>query len=182
MKKVWLFIPLFILIGLLLVFSKGVMKEPKSLPSVLIGQAMPPFTLTQLDNANIVRTEKDFSGQVALVNVWATWCIGCEHEHPVLIDIAALDQVPIYGINYRDDQTAALLWLEKFGDPYVFTAFDPQAKMAIDWGVYGAPETFVIDAQGIIRYRHVGPITFSVWREVLLPLVLNLQREVYDAN
>ncbi len=168
--------PLAVFLLLLLLFWRGLSLDSSTLPSPLVGQPMPAFSLEMLHDASVLKTEQDFKGQVALINVWATWCFACHHEHPMLMDLAYLNRVPIYGLNYRDDREAALSWLEALGDPYQFTVFDPDATVSIDWGVYGAPETFVIDQKGIIHYRHVGVITINDWETVFLPLIEQLEQ------
>ncbi len=116
-------------------------------------------------------TRADIAGQVALVNVWATWCVSCRIEHPYL-DTLAQAGIPIYGINYKDEDAAALRWLQELGNPYVATIADREGSLGLDMGVYGAPETYLLDAGGVIRYRHVGVVDEQVWREVLQPLYL----------
>ena len=110
-------------------------------------------------------------GQASLLNVWATWCAGCRQEHGFLMQLASTGTIPIYGLNYRDERNSAIGWLQQLGDPYVANAFDEDGLVSIDWGVYGAPETFLIDAEGIVRYKHIGPLTPEVWRNKMQPRI-----------
>jgi cytochrome c biogenesis protein CcmG/thiol:disulfide interchange protein DsbE len=161
-----------VLVGFLAV---GLYLDPSRVPSPLIGKPAPAFTLPLLRNSARILSNQDLTGEVSLVNVWASWCGGCYQEHPVLIALAQSGQVPIYGLNYKDQRAKATEWLEQYGDPYAAVAFDGKGRVAIDWGVYGAPETFVIDKRGIIRYKHIGPLTAQVLRDTILPLVKRLQ-------
>ncbi|RMD71764.1 MAG: DsbE family thiol:disulfide interchange protein, partial [Gammaproteobacteria bacterium] len=121
--------------------------------------------------------KEDLFGQVSLVNVWASWCVSCRAEHPLLVALSKTGRVAIYGIDYKDKREDALRWLELYGDPYVASAFDEDGRVAIEWGVYGTPETFVVDKGGIIRYKHVGPLTEAVIKEEILPLIEELEKE-----
>ena len=164
------------LFGVLVVFlSVGLNRDPSTVPSPLIGKPAPAFTLPQLKDPAQTFTNHDLTGDVSLVNVWATWCAACYDEHPVLVELARSGQVPIYGLNLKDQRPAARRWLRELGDPYAAIAFDEDGRVAIDWGVYGAPETFVVDKQGIIRYKHIGPLTADVLTQTILPLVRRLR-------
>ena len=136
---------------------------------------MPAFSLPVLKDPEKILNADDLHGDVALLNVWASWCISCRYEHPILIDIARHKQVSIYGLNYKDTREEALRWLEDYGNPYVINAFDQKGKVGIDFGVYGVPETYVLDRDGVIRYKHIGPITQDVMDETILPLVKQLR-------
>jgi len=165
-----LFLPL-ILFGVLALFlMRGLELDPRALPSALIDRPMPAFELPLL-GAEDTMTQADLVGRPALVNVWATWCVSCRVEHPYL-DTLAEAGIPIYGINYKDEDAAALRWLQDLGNPYVATIADREGSLGLDMGVYGAPETYLLDAGGVIRYRHVGVVDEQVWREVLQPLYL----------
>jgi cytochrome c biogenesis protein CcmG/thiol:disulfide interchange protein DsbE len=154
----------------------GLKLDPSLVPSPLIDKPAPAFTLPQLKDPGLSFSHRDLQGEVSLVNVWATWCGACYQEHPVLVDLAGSKQVPIYGLNLKDQRAAAIKWLETYGNPYTAIAFDKQGRVAIDWGVYGAPETFVVDAKGVIRYKHIGPLTAEVLQKTILPLVSRLRK------
>lgn len=146
-------------IALAAVLFWGLFRDPREVPSPLIGKAAPAFAIPQLANASATFSPEQMKGKVWILNVWASWCPPCKEEHPVLVDLAKKNIVPIVGLNYKDKREPALDVLRSTGDPYAIVAFDEQGKTALDWGVYGAPETFLIDAQGIIRAKHVGPVT-----------------------
>jgi cytochrome c biogenesis protein CcmG/thiol:disulfide interchange protein DsbE len=169
--------PLVIFGALLALLAVGLNRDPRLVPSPLVGKPAPTFQLSELRNDARTLTQEDLKGQVSLLNVWATWCVSCRAEHAVLMDIARRGDVPIYGLNYKDERRAALRWLDRLGDPYVANAYDPDGRLGIDLGVYGTPETFVLDEAGTIAYKHVGPITPSVWQETLSPLIQQLQQE-----
>ncbi len=161
-----------IVFGLLVVFlSVGLMLDPSRVSSPLIGAPMPAFSGERLSQPGAVISEKDFGDRPMLVNVWATWCQGCLAEHGILMDIATRHNIPVYGLNYRDERSLALEWLARHGNPYRLVVYDPDAKIGLEWGVYGAPETFVIDAQGIIRYKHVGILGEEAFERKILPLI-----------
>lgn len=141
------------------------------MPSPLIGKPVPSFSLTRLQQPDQNVSDADLRGQVSLLNVWATWCVGCRQEHETLNRIAGLGDVPIFGLNWKDDAAQASAWLEELGNPYVATAVDADGKVAIDWGVYGAPETFLVDANGIIIYRHISPLTMEIWQSEFVPRI-----------
>lgn len=164
----------FILVGFLF---RGLYKDPSEVPSPLIGKPTPQFTLPRLADDQMSISEKEFLGKVSLLNVWATWCYACHEEHPVLNDLADRNIAAIYGLNYKDDSTAAKQFLKNYGNPYTANAFDESGRVGIEWGVYGAPETFLIDKKGIIRYKHIGPLTFEDVENKILPLIHQLQNE-----
>jgi len=172
-----LFIPLLIFAVVALVFltlEKRIGSgeyDPSNLPSAMLGQSVPAFNLSRLMDAEQVVDAEDIVGQAALLNVWATWCIACRVEHAYLNELAS-QGVPIFGLNYKDERAAAVQWLQRLGNPYRLNIFDFKGSLGLDLGVYGAPETYVIDAQGIIRYRHVGILDAKVWREKIEPLGL----------
>ncbi|MCP5160385.1 MAG: DsbE family thiol:disulfide interchange protein [Hahellaceae bacterium] len=176
MKRLLLIVPLVLVVLLLVVLGSGLGNDPTHLESARIGKAFPAFKLTALEDGNREITESDLKGDVFLVNVWATWCPSCKAEHPYLLDIAREQAVTLIGMNYKDDSTAAMGWLKRLGNPYRFTISDPQGTLGFDLGVYGAPETYVVDANGVVRYRHVGAVDTRVWNETLKPLIIELKR------
>jgi cytochrome c biogenesis protein CcmG/thiol:disulfide interchange protein DsbE len=168
-------LPLGLFLVLVVFLGIGLTLNPREVPSPFIGKPAPDFTLPQLDNPGQSLRPADFRGQVALVNVWASWCVSCRQEHAVLLELARRNLVPIYGLDYKDEREAALLWLRQLGNPYTASAFDQDGRAGIDWGVYGVPETFVLDREGIVRYKHTGPITREDLERTLLPLIRSLQ-------
>jgi cytochrome c biogenesis protein CcmG/thiol:disulfide interchange protein DsbE len=154
---------------------RGLSLDPKLVPSPLVGKPVPAFSLTRLDDPAATISDADFKGKVSLLNVWATWCVSCRQEHEVLVQLARTGQVDIYGLNYKDNREDAKRWLVRLGNPYVANAFDSDGRVGIDWGVYGAPETFIIDREGIIRHKHIGPLTNEILQEEILPLVAQLK-------
>ena len=171
--RVKLFIPLFLFVALALFLFRGLQLDPTELPSALIDRPLPAFELPALGMDRLLKRE-DVVGEVALFNVWATWCVSCRVEHPYLHKLAE-QGVPIYGVNYKDDDADAMKWLAELGDPYRLNIVDAQGSLGLDLGVYGAPETYLVDAQGVIRYRHVGVVDDRVWRELLEPLYTGLK-------
>ena len=167
MKRLILLVPLALFLGMAAFLYKGLFLDPQELPSALIDKPLPAFSLQDLKSDQRLITEKDLKGP-ALVNVWATWCPTCKAEHQMLNSLAKAGVV-IYGINYKDDAEAARKWLQDYLDPYQVNVSDPQGSLGINLGVYGAPETFLIDAQGIIRHKYVGAIDERVWRQELAP-------------
>jgi cytochrome c biogenesis protein CcmG/thiol:disulfide interchange protein DsbE len=170
-------IPLVLFIVLAVFLAIGLTRDPHELKSVLINKPAPPFRVQQLKAADKTISNEDMRGKVWLLNVWASWCVACRDEHPWLIEYAKTGVVPIYGLNYKDRREDALAWLEDFGDPYTASAVDLDGRVGIDYGVYGAPETYVIDQGGMIRYKHVGPMMPDVWKEKILPVVQELNRQ-----
>jgi cytochrome c biogenesis protein CcmG/thiol:disulfide interchange protein DsbE len=168
-----LFIPLGLFLVLTVLLLRGLQLDPQALPSALIDQPFPEFSLPMLGREQVANRQQ-VTGEVALVNVWATWCVSCRVEHPYLTQLA-LEGIPIYGINLKDVDARALAWLVELGDPYRFSIVDAEGSLGLDLGVYGAPETYVIDRQGIIRYRHVGVVNERVWVQVLEPIVRELK-------
>ena len=168
-------VPLAIFALLVAFLYRGLSLDPKLVPSPLVGKPVPAFTLTRLDNPAVTISDADFKGKVTLLNVWATWCVSCRQEHETLVQLAKTGQVDIYGLNYKDNREEARRWLTRFGNPYVANAFDSDGRVGIDWGVYGAPETFIIDREGIIRHKHIGPLTTEIINDEILPLVAKLK-------
>jgi len=157
-----------VLLGLLAI---GLGKDPRRVPSPFIGKPAPVFDLPQLHAPEQRLTMEMLRGHPLLLNVWASWCVECRHEHALLMQLATERQVAIYGLNYKDPRADALRWLEEWGNPYVLTGADQDGRVGIDYGVYGVPETFVIDATGVIRYKHIGALTEQAVREKILPLL-----------
>ena len=170
-------IPLGLFLVLVVFLAIGLTRDPREVPSPLINKAAPTFRLPQLKAPDKTFSAEDMRGKVWVLNVWASWCVSCRDEHPLLFEYARSSGVPIYGLNWRDKPEDALAWLGELGDPYVLSAADLDGRVAIDYGVYGAPETYLIDQQGIIRYKHIGPITPDAWRDKFMPLVQQLNRE-----
>jgi cytochrome c biogenesis protein CcmG/thiol:disulfide interchange protein DsbE len=168
-------IPLGIFIILVIFLARGLTLNPHEVPSPLIGKPAPDFLLPHVQDANQQFGRKDLLGKVTLLNVWASWCVACRQEHPLLVQLARSGQVDIYGLNYKDTREDAMRWLNQLGNPYKVSAFDQEGKVGIDYGVYGVPETYVIDKQGIIRYKLIGPVTPENLNKDILPLVKELQ-------
>ncbi len=154
----------FLVIGL----TRG---DPRALPSPYIGKPAPQFELPKLKDLSATVGSEDFRGEVALVNVWATWCVQCRAEHQFLMDLAAKASIPIYGINWRDTRPEALRWLQQLGDPYIASGFDVDGVVGIDWGVYGAPESFLVNADGVVLYKQLGPLNWQIWERDFVPLI-----------
>jgi cytochrome c biogenesis protein CcmG/thiol:disulfide interchange protein DsbE len=171
-----LFIPLAVfavLVGFLFV---GLFLNPREVPSPLIGKPAPAFSLNQLHKPDRTLATADMKGQVWLLNVWASWCVSCREEHPLLVELAKAKLVPIVGLNYKDEPAAGIKWLSQFGDPYDLSIVDRDGSVGIDFGVYGVPETFVIDKQGTIRFKQIGPVTVEALEKKIIPLVRELQK------
>lgn len=165
-------LPLVAVIGLILFLVIGLKRgDPRALPSPYIGKPAPEFELPTLKDPEQTIGSKDLDGQLALVNVWATWCVGCRAEHPFLLELEANDTIPIYGINWRDTRPEALRWIQQLGDPYIASGFDGNGRVGIDWGVYGAPETFLVSAEGVVLHKHLGPLDRASWESDFLPLI-----------
>ena len=154
----------------------GLTLNPRELPSPLVGKMAPEFSLPQLHDQEKVISSNDLKGQVWLLNFWASWCGGCKDEHPVLIRLAQSGAVPIYGMDYKDERREALAWLKEWGNPYSIVAVDQLGRVGINFGVYGVPETYVIDKAGVIRYKQIGPLTADALKQTILPLVRELQQ------
>lgn len=173
-------VPLIIFIIIAVFLQRGLYRDPHRIPSPLIGKPVPEFRAATLKNPNEQITNKILKGQVSLLNVFATWCISCRAEHPILIDIRHSHQVVIYGLNYKDNRQAALKWLQQYGNPYNKIIYDPAGQIGINFGVYGTPETFIIDKKGIIRYKYIGPIAPTEWHDELLPEISRLENNDDD--
>ena len=163
--------------GVLIVFLViGLSLKPKEIPSPLIGKMAPTFSLPVLNQENQIFTPSEMLGKVWLLNVWASWCVSCRAEHPLLNELAKMKLVPILGLNYKDQDPAALKWLTELGNPYDLSIVDAQGLVGIDYGVYGVPETFVIDQTGKVAFKHIGPITPDSMQKTLLPLIAKLNQ------
>jgi cytochrome c biogenesis protein CcmG/thiol:disulfide interchange protein DsbE len=168
-------IPLALFLVLAGFFAVGLTRDPRVVPSPLIDKPAPAFKLEQLHEAQAVFTPEAMKGKVWMLNVWASWCVSCRVEHPLLVDMSRRKVVPIVGLNYKDRRADGIQWLAKFGNPYTLSAFDVEGRVGIDYGVYGVPETFVIDKAGVIRYKQIGPITPEALEKTLLPLIRKLE-------
>ncbi|USJ28664.1 DsbE family thiol:disulfide interchange protein [Ensifer adhaerens] len=176
-RRLLLALPAVCFAGLAAVFAWGISRDPSELPSALIGKAVPTFYLPPVEGRSLGLASKDLYGDVSLVNVFASWCVACRAEHPLFMRLARDKTVPIHGLNYKDRPQDAAQWLNTLGDPYTRTGTDRDGRVAIDWGVYGVPETFVVGADGRIAHKHVGPVTEEALRETILPLVERLRRQ-----
>jgi cytochrome c biogenesis protein CcmG/thiol:disulfide interchange protein DsbE len=169
-------LPLGVFILLLVFLGVGLNLNPHEVPSPLIGKPAPAFILPALDNPAATFAQKDMLGKVWLLNVWASWCVACREEHPLLVEFSRTGAVPIVGLDYKDARVDGMRWLQDMGNPYQTVAFDAEGRVGIDYGVYGVPETYVIDRQGVIRYKQIGPITPEILRDKVMPLVKELQK------
>lgn len=165
----------FLLIGGLLFAGLG--RDPDIVPSPLIGKPAPAFTLPTLEDPQARVSREDLLGRPFLLNVWASWCYACRLEHDVITRLAESGRVPVYGLNYKDRRQDAQRWLDQFGNPYAFSLYDIEGRVAMDYGVYGAPETYIVDAEGSIRYKHIGPLTEDIVRQRILPLIAQLEAD-----
>jgi len=161
---------------LVLLLAIGLSLDPREVPSPLINKPAPAFELPQLDQPAEKLSPEALRGKVWLLNVWASWCVSCRDEHPLLVQLSRTKAVPIYGLNYKDSRDDALAWLKQFGNPYVASAVDADGRIGIDYGVYGVPETYVIDRNGVIRYKQIGPVTRETIEQKILPLVKKLEQ------
>jgi cytochrome c biogenesis protein CcmG/thiol:disulfide interchange protein DsbE len=170
-------IPLVIFIVMGIFLAIGLKLNPTEIPSPFIGKPAPAFSAMRLDSPEQKLSPADLQGKVWLFNVWASWCTSCRAEHPVLNQLAKQQAAPIIGLNYKDAREDALNWLNQLGNPYNMSIVDPEGRIGIDYGVYGVPETFVIDKKGVIRHKHTGPVTSETVQQTLLPLIAKLQAE-----
>lgn len=174
MKILKFLVPLGIFLALVVFLAVGLKLDPKEVPSPLIDKPAPGFKLTRLDQPETFIAREDLLGKVWMLSVWASWCVACQAEHPLLVELSTKKLVPIYGLNYKDDRMDGLRWLARYGDPYDASLFDQDGKVGIDFGVYGVPETFVVDKQGVVRFKQIGPLTPEVIRDQIEPLVRKL--------
>lgn len=162
--------PLAIFVVIAGFFFVGLFIDPSHVPSALVGKPVPTFSLPSVTDPQNVVSNEALAGRVSLVNVWGTWCVECRHEHDFLLELARAG-VPIYGLNVKDNRVAAIQWLGQLGNPYVSSGFDPEGIAAIDWGVTGAPETFLVSSDGAILHKHISPLTRRIWERDFLPLL-----------
>ena len=174
MKTLRFLVPLAIFLGLAVMFAVGLQRDPREVPSPLIGKPAPEFAVASLMDEGRTLRSADLRGQTWMLNVWASWCGACREEHPVLVEYAREKRLPIYGLNYKDTRAAGRQWLAERGDPYVASLFDENGRVGMDFGVYGVPETFIIDRAGAVRFKHVGPLTRDIIRERIEPLLRSL--------
>jgi len=171
------FIPLLIFLGLVALLAFGLKTDPHKVPSPLVGKPAPRFSLPALQDPTRTVSNADLAGRLSLVNVWASWCVSCRAEHKELMRVSREEgDLQLLGLNWKDDAVAATRMLRVYGDPYLVSAFDPDNQVGIHWGVYGAPETFVVDFEGIIRYKHIGPIDRAVWEQDLRPRIREIRK------
>lgn len=177
MNRALLFVPLFLFVALVGYFAVGLSRNPNEIRSVLIDKPLPAIDLPVPDRTDVRFQTANLSGKVSLLNVFASWCIACRAEHPVLLKLSAEKAVPVYGLAWKDKPEELRAWLEELGNPYQLIGDDARGRTAIDLGVTGAPETFVIDRQGRIRYKHIGPIDDHVWEKTLKPMIAAIEAE-----
>lgn len=175
MNRLALFAPLLLFAALGVLLYSGIGKDPTIVPSPLIDKPAPAFALPDLKQPEASVSTASLEGEAYLLNVWASWCFACRIEHPVVTDLATNGPVPVYGLNWKDERSDALRWLAQFGDPYVASAHDLSGRVGIDFGVYGAPETFLVDAEGRIRLKHIGPLTPDVVEQEILPAIARIK-------
>jgi cytochrome c biogenesis protein CcmG, thiol:disulfide interchange protein DsbE len=168
-------IPFALFLALVAIFAAGLKLDPKWVPSSLIDKPTPAFALPKLNDSQASFTHEEFAGKVSLLNVWASWCVSCRGEHALLMELAQTGRVPVYGLNYKDGAEDAKRWLAYYGDPYRASAHDAQGRVGLEFGVYGVPETFLIDREGRIRFKHIGPLDKRILDEKILPLIVELQ-------
>jgi cytochrome c biogenesis protein CcmG/thiol:disulfide interchange protein DsbE len=170
-------IPVAIFAALAVLLGWALTHNPREIPSALIGKAVPQFNLPPVQGRTLGLSNADLIGEVSLVNVFASWCVACREEHPLFMRLKAGDMVPIHGLNYRDQPDHAARWLDSLGDPYTRTGADRDGRVAIDWGVYGVPETFVVTKDGRIAHKHIGPLTPKDIEATILPLIRRLRQQ-----
>lgn len=175
-RRLIFLLPVLVFAAVAAALGIGVTIDSQIIPSVLIGKPAPRFDLPPVKGRELGLSSEDLKGKVSLVNVFASWCVACRVEHPLFMEVSRKGLVPIHGLNYKDQPQDAARWLDKLGDPYTRTGADRDGRVGIDWGVYGVPETFVVDREGRIAYKHIGPVTPEAWRETILPLIEKLRR------
>jgi cytochrome c biogenesis protein CcmG/thiol:disulfide interchange protein DsbE len=169
-------IPLVLFVGLVVFLAIGLNRDPHEVPSPLINKAAPAFEVSQLAEPNKTFSPESMKGQVWVLNVWASWCVACREEHPVLVELAKSQTAPVIGLDYKDKREDALAMLAKQGNPYVLSAFDGNGRVGIDYGVYGVPETYIIDKAGVIRFKHIGPLTMNLLNQKIYPKLSELKK------
>lgn len=177
MKRLGFYIPVLIFLSILGYMAVGLTLDPQKLPSTLIDKPVPEFDLPPIEGFDKGFSSKDLLGQVTIINIWGSWCVSCVYEHPVLMEIARKKLVPIYGLDWKDQPGDGARWLQEKGNPYTLIGDDADGRIAIEFGVTGAPETFVVDKGGRIRYKFIGPITVEDWENTLYPLVKELRSQ-----
>lgn len=177
MAKLRFILPALVIVVLIGLFSYGLTRDPSVIPSALIDKPAPEFAVPRLHQPDQLFTQNDLKGQVSVFNVWASWCVACRAEHPLVEELAARTQARVYGLNYKDERASALGWLARYGDPFAKSAYDLQGDVGFDWGVAAVPETFIVDRKGIVRFKQVGPIDRNKLEEVILPLITQLMDE-----
>lgn len=177
LKRLRLYIPIALFVGVLVMFGFGLQRDPSRIPPTLIDDPVPEFALEPVQGRDLGFSTADLRGQVSMVNIFGSWCVACIYEHPVLLDIKESGGPPIYGLAWKDEPGATAQWLDRLGDPYTAVGDDASGRVAIDFGVTGAPETYVVDKQGRVRYKHVGVIYPQDWRDTIEPLIAELERE-----
>ena len=169
-------IPMALFVVLVGFLAVGLRLDPREVPSPLVGKPAPQFELPQLASPDQKFSPLEMKGKVWLLNVWASWCVSCRQEHPVLLDLARRGTLPIIGLDYKDERAAGIGWLHEHGDPYLMSAWDRDGRVGIDYGVYGVPESYLIDKAGVIRYKHIDPVTREALDRRILPLAMELQK------
>ena len=169
-------IPLVLFVRLVVFLAIGLNRDPHEVPSPLINKAAPAFEVSQLAEPNKTFSPESMKGQVWVLNVWASWCVACREEHHVLVELAKSQMAPVIGLVYKDKREDALAMLAKQGNPYVLSAFDGNGRVGIDYGVYGVPETYIIDKAGVIRFKHIGPLTMNLLNQKIYPKLSELKR------
>jgi cytochrome c biogenesis protein CcmG/thiol:disulfide interchange protein DsbE len=175
-RRVLFFLPILAFAGIAAGLGWGLTRNARDIPSALIGKPVPEFSLPPVEGRTLGLSSADLKGEVSLVNVFASWCTACRYEHPLFMQLEEDGIVPIHGLNYKDRPEDAAKWLDQLGDPYTRTGADRDGRVAIDWGVYGVPETFVISKDGVIAYKHIGPVSASDLDKTLLPLIARLRQ------
>lgn len=170
-------IPLVVFLGLVVFLAIGLTRDPREVPSPLVGKPAPAFQVPELLDSNKTISNEDFKGQVWMFNVWASWCVACREEHPLLMQLARTTDIQLIGLDYKDKREDGERFLQTRGDPYRRIAFDADGRVGINYGVYGVPETFIIDKKGVIRHKHIGPITPEALQNKILPLIQQLRSE-----
>lgn len=176
-RRLRYFLPIAAFVALVLVLGWGLNHKPRDIPSALVGKPIPQFDLPPVKGRTLGLSSSDLRGEVSLVNVFASWCVACREEHPLFMGMQAEGVVPIHGLNYKDQPDNAARWLGAFGDPYARTGADLDGRVAIDWGVYGVPETFVVTQDGRIAHKHIGPLTPKDLEHTILPLIRRLRQQ-----
>lgn len=174
--RIAMFTPIVLFLGMAVLFGIGLTLNPREIPSPLIGKPVPEFDLPPVKGRTLGLSSASLQGEVSLVNVFASWCTACREEHPLFMQLQKSRVIPLHGLNYKDKPDDAAKWLDELGDPYTRTGADLNGRVGIDWGVYGVPETFVIDRNGRIAYKHIGALTPRVLEQKILPLIAELRK------